>query len=160
MFERFGNFDSAAGINETAVNLRKEGDTESIMVLAKENGIDEEIAEAFIGGDILYLCDNMTAALGKIEIEKEELKPQQIMIDWVEYIKAQCFEDEQMAKAVRKTVKTLKGCIGELLKWAFKHQIPIDQDIIKAAGVSAGRVTLGMPGMGEAKKIIREYYGR
>lgn len=158
MFERFGNFDSAAGINETAVNLRKEGDTESIMVLAKENGIDEEIAEAFIGGDILYLCDNMTAALGKIEIEKEELKPQQIMIDWVEYIKAQCFEDEQMARAVRKPVKTLKGCIGEILKWGFKHQIPVDAEIIKAAGVNAGRVTLGMPGMGEVKRIILDYY--
>ena len=34
----------------------------------------------------------------------------------------------------------------------------IDKDIIKAAGVSAGRVTLGIPGMGRSKKIIRDYY--
>ena len=31
-------------------------------------------------------------------------------------------------------------------------------NIIKAAGVSAGKITLGMPGRAEAKKIIREYY--
>lgn len=57
MFERFGEFGSAEEINETAVNLRKEGDMENIKVLAKENGIDEENAEVFIDGELLYLCD-------------------------------------------------------------------------------------------------------
>ena len=37
MFERFGEFDSAKEINDTAVNLRREGDKESLIVLAKEN---------------------------------------------------------------------------------------------------------------------------
>ena len=36
MFDRFGEFGSAAEINETAVNLRKEGDTDSLKVLAEE----------------------------------------------------------------------------------------------------------------------------
>ena len=34
----------------------------------------------------------------------------------------------------------------------------MDKDIIKAAGVKASKITLGMPGRAEAKKIIREYY--
>ena len=63
MYERFGEFNSAEEINETAVNLRREGDTESIKILAKENGIDEDVAEVFIEGTLLYLCDDMTAAI-------------------------------------------------------------------------------------------------
>lgn len=158
MFDRFGNFDSAQLLNETAKNLRKEGDTESILILARENGIDEEIARAFIEGDILWLTDEMTAAIGKIDIEAAELKPQEIMADWVEYLKAKCFESEEMAVAVRRSDKSLKGMIGAMLSWSFKHQIPVDKDIVKAAGVNAGRVTLGIPGMAQAKKIMSEYY--
>lgn len=158
MYERFGEFNSAEEINETAVNLRREGDTESIKILAKENGIDEEIAEIFIKGTQLYLCDNMSAAIGKLDIEEKDLKAKEIMADWADYIKARCFEDENMAKAVRRKDKSLKGCIGALLTWSFKNQIPVDKDIMKAAGVTAGRCTLGIPGIGTAKKIITEYY--
>lgn len=158
MFERFGEFGSAEEINETAVNLRKEGDMENVKVLAKENGIDEEIAEVFISGDILYLCDDMTAAIGKIDVECMELKPKEIMQDWAEYIKARCFEDDGMAAAVRAKGKSLKGCIAALLKWSFANQIPVDKDILKAAKVNIDRVTLGIPGIGTAKKIITEYY--
>lgn len=158
MFERFGEFDSAAEINETAVNLRKEGDRESLEVLAKENGIDEDALEAFMDGTLLYICDEMTAAIGKIEVEAKEVKCAEIMEDWVEYIKAQCFEKPEIARAVRKKGKSLAGCIAELLKWSFKNQIPVDKEIMKAAGVSAGRCTLGIPGMARAKQIITRYY--
>ncbi len=158
MFDRFGEFDSAAEINETAVNLRREKDTESIRILAKENGIDVDIADAFIDGDIIFLCDDMAAAIGKIDIESEELKPVEIMKDWVEYLKSRCFEDPDMAKAIRSKKKSLKGAIGALLTWSFKNQIPVDKDILKAAGVTAGRCTLGIPGMGRAKQIMSEYY--
>ena len=101
MFELFGEFDNIEEMNETAVNLRKEGDMESIRKLAQENGLDKEIADAFIEGDMLYLFDEMSAAIGKIEVEAKELKPVQIMEDWVEYIKVKCFEDEAVAKAGR-----------------------------------------------------------
>ena len=158
MFERFGEFDSAAEINETAVNLRKEGDMESLKVLAKENGIDEDILQVFIEGDLLYLCDEMTAALGKLDIEVRNVKCEEIMEDWVECIKSQCFEKQEVARAVRKKGKSLAGCIAALLHWSFKHQNPVDKEIMKAAGVTAGRCTLGIPGTATAKKIITEYY--
>ena len=102
MFEKFGEFDSAKEINEPAINLRKEGDKESLNVLAKENGIDLEIAEAFLDGEIDFLCDVMAAAIGKIEVEAAELRPVEIMADWVEYIKGRCLEDDGLAVAVRK----------------------------------------------------------
>lgn len=158
MFDKFGEMDSYKEINELANNLLKEGDTESIKVMAKENGIPEEFANLFIEGAIPCICDAMTAAHGKIELECRELKPKEIMEDWVEYLKCECAEQDKLAIAVRKKGKTLKGCIGELLKWSFSNQIPIDKEIIKAAGVSAGRVTLGIPGIGRAKQIIKEYY--
>lgn len=158
MWDRFGEFDSAEEINELAVNLRREGDQESLRELAKENGIDEDMVEAFMDGDVLFLCTDMTAAIGKIEIEAAELKPLDIMADWVEYLKARCFEDAETAKAVRRKKKSLKGAIAALLKWSFGHQQTVDKDIVKAAGVSVSRVTLGIPGMGQAKKIMAEYY--
>lgn len=158
MFEKFGEFDSAEEINETAVNLRREGDIESLKVLAEENGIDMDILEVFLEGDLLYLCDEMTAALGKIDIEAEAVKCAEIMGDWVEYIKNQCFEKPEVARAVRRKGKNLSGCIAEILKWSFKHQVEVDKGIMKAAGVTAGRCTLGIPGMARAKQIITRYY--
>ena len=159
IFDKFGEFTSADEINELAKNLLTEGDKASIKALAKENGIPEEFAKMFISGDIPVLCDVQTAAVGKIDVEAKELKPQDIMADWVDYIKAVCLEDEDMAKAVRRKGKTLKGCIGRILEWAFKNQQPVDKDIIKAAGVKAGKVTLGMPGQAKVRELIRSYYG-
>ena len=157
MFDIFGEFDSAEEINDSADGLFNEGDFENIKVLAKENGIEECMADMFIDGEIPMLCDVASAAIGKLEVESEDLKAQEIMMDWIEYIKLQCTEDETVARAVRKKGKRMKGCVSELLKWGFKHMYPVDSDICKAAGVS-GTVKLGIPGMGTAKKIIKEYY--
>lgn len=158
MFDKFGEMNSFREINELADNLFNEGDTESIKTMAKENGIDKEYVEMYLAGDIPVLCDAMTAALGKIDVEVAELKPKEIMEDWVEYLRGQCMENELLAFNVRKKGKSLKGCIAALLMWSFKNQQPIDKGIIKAAGVSAGKVTLGIPGMARAKQIITAYY--
>ena len=158
MFEKFGELNSFGEINELAENLFNEGDTESLRAMAKENGIQSDFVDMYLQGEIPVLCDQLTAALGKIDVEVAELKPKEIMEDWVEYLKSQCMENELMAYSVRKKGKSLKGCIAALLKWSFGNQIPIEQEILKAAGVTAGRVTLGIPGMATAKRIIREYY--
>ena len=158
MWDKFGEFDSAEELNELAGNLRREGDRESLLVLARENGIDTDIAEVFLEGDLLYLCDPMTAALGKIEIEAASLKPVEIMADWVEYLRTRCFEDEGVARAVRRKGKSLKGAVGALLIWSFGHQTPVDKEVLKAAKVNAGRCTLGIPGMARAKQLMSDYY--
>lgn len=158
MFDKFGEFDSAEEMNKAAAGQLKEGDMEALMELAKENGIDEEDVQDYIDGCVDELVNPLMAAYGKLKIEEKELKPYEIMGDWLSYIKVRCQEEEKMAAAVRKKGKSLKGCIAELLKWSFKNQYPIDKDIMKAAGVTAGRCTLGIPGMGRAKKIITEYY--
>ncbi len=158
MFERFGEFDSYKELNASAEGLREEGDTESVYILAQENGIDREDAEDYINGDVPELASVLMAAYGKLAVEAGELKPQEIMEDWLTYIRMRCQEEPEMAAAVRKRGKSLKGCIGALLEWSFRHQIPVKGELIKAAGVTAGRVTLGIPGIATAKKIITEYY--
>ena len=158
MFDRFGEFDSYRELNASAEGLLKEGDTESIYILAQENGIDREDAVDYINGDIPELANVLMAAYGKLDVEAKELKPREIMEDWLAYIRVQCQEQPQMAAAVRRKGKSLKGCISALLQWSFKHQIPVDKELVKAAGVTSGRVTLGIPGTATAKKVITNYY--
>lgn len=159
MFDKFGEFNSWEEINQAAAGLKEEGDEESLVALAIENGLDRDDAEDYFDGTINELCNPVLAALGKLYVEKEDLKPKDIMEDWTAYIENLCTENETIALGVRKKNKSLKGCIGELLSWSFKHQQSIDKDIIKAAGVSAQKVTLGIPGSRTARKIIKEYYG-
>lgn len=157
MFEKFGNFNTYEEINATASGLKTEGDVESLYAMAAENGIDKETAQMYADGEIPFLCDIQSAALGKLDMEAAELKTEEIMADWVDYIKGCIAKDDKMAAAVRHSSKNLKGCIAELLKWSFKNAKSVDKDILKAAGVNAS-CKLGIPGMGRAKKIIREYY--
>lgn len=158
MFDKFGEFDSWEEINKAAEGQKAEGDEEALLILAKENGIDKEDAEDYFDGAIQELCTPLTAAFGKLDVENEDLKPKDIMDDWYKYIMTLVAADEQMAIAVRKKGKSLKGCIAKLLKWSFEHQQKVDKDILQAAGVSASKVTIGIPGMGTAHKIIKEYY--
>lgn len=157
MYERFGEFNSYEEINQCAEGLFNEGDFDSLRVMAGENGIPEEYVQMYLTGEIPELCDLLTAAIGKIDLEAEQLQLSGIMQDWADYLRGQCVEHEEMAAAVRKSGKNLVECMGALLKWSFRNRKLMNKDIAKAAGVTC-HVEFGMPGMGEAKKIIREYY--
>lgn len=160
MYEKFGEFDTFGEINELAENLFNEGDLQSIRILAKENGIPEDIADLYIKGEIPYLCDAMMAAAGKIDVEESELKIQGLMIDWAEYIKAQCADNAILAYKVRNKGKSLSGCIAKLLEYSFANQWSVPEEIRKEAKVNASRVTFGVPGMAIAKQLINDYYMR
>lgn len=157
MFERFGNFDSSEELNMAAEGMKAEGDKDSLILLALENGIDREDAEDYFDGPGNELVNPLMAAVGKLEVEKREFTVQEIVEDWYQYILSVCGETEDMARAVRKKDKSLKGCIAEILKWSFKNCYAVDKEILKAAGVN-GTVKMGIPGMGRAKEIIRQYY--
>lgn len=157
MFEKYGNFNSVEELNEKAAELLAMKDYEGIKALAKENGLDTEDAEDYIDGLINILATPLLAAYGKLSIESAELKPYEIMNDWITYIRATCEENPAMATAVRLKDKSLKGCIAELLKWSMKNAKPVNGDILKACNISY-KVTLGIPGIGTAKKLIKEYY--
>lgn len=156
MFDKFGEFDSFHELNEAAEGLKTEGDTESLNELAKENGIDSEDVKDYLSGKYPF-STQITAAMGKLDVEESDLMPKLIMKDWTNYIRTLIATDEPMRTAVRKKNNSLKGCIAYLLKWSFDHMKDIDPDIKKAAGVTQ-KVKLGIPGIAESKKLIREYY--
>jgi len=157
MFEKFGEFDSCEELNRAAAAQLKEGDTEALIALALENGIEKEDAQDYIDGLTDILATPLMAAYGKLDVETRELMPYEIMEDWMQYIRLRCAENPDMAAAIRKKGKSLKGCIAALLTWSLKNAKEVDKDILKAAGISY-RVTLGIPGMKSAKQIITEYY--
>lgn len=131
MFTKFGEMNSCKEINELAENLFKEGDIKSLKEMAAENGIPEDMVDMYLQGGIPQLCEAMDAALGKIDIEVRELKPQEIMLDWVEYLRGQCMENEMLAFQVRKKGKSLAGCIGTLLQWSYTNKVSVHKDVMK-----------------------------
>lgn len=157
MFDKFGNFNSWEELNKAAAGQKEEGDTKALMELAEENGICKEDVADYLDGTITELCTPLTAAIGKIEIETANLKPKGIMKDWIDYVTKLCSDNHEITLAVRKNDKSLKGCIGQLLKWGHDNMQEIDSDIKKAAGFT-GNVKLGIPGVLEARKIIKAYY--
>lgn len=163
MFDQFGEFDSWEEINEAAQGQKEEGDKEALIALAIENGIDKEDAEDYFDGAIPELCTPILAAFGKLKIEKEEYKKsnkeKNIIDDWISYIDNLVSTNDTFALQIRKKGKSIKGCIGALLKYSFGHQVSVDKDVIKEAKINASRVTMGIPCMQQAHKIIKEYYG-
>lgn len=157
MFDKYGEFDSAKELNAAAEGQKAEGDLEALIELAAENGIDKEDAEDYYDGATEELATPIMAAFGKLEVEAAKLKPTEIMSDWFEYIKKECVENEDMAAAVRKKGKSLSGCIAHILAWSFKNMYDIPPEIKKAAQVT-GNVKMGIPGVGQAKRLIWEYY--
>lgn len=151
----FGEFKSVEELNMAAEGLKEEGDLESLKKLAKENGIDEDDAIDYFEGAFEELANASMAAIGKIDLERAELKLGEILDDWANYIKAEATESEEVAAGVMR--HSLADCIAELLKYSYKHANPVPDAIMKAAGIGR-QCSLGMPGAGTAKKIIREFY--
>lgn len=157
MFEKFGEFDSSEEINRAAAAQLKEGDTEAIYTIAKENGLDKEDAEDFCTGAIDELTTPELAAMGKLKIEAEKLGLKGLLADWKDGIAEQCMENRELAIAVRRKGKRLEECIGRILKSAFERKEEVPKAIVKAAKLNPP-LYMGIPGKAEVRKIIELYY--
>ena len=166
MFEKFGEFDSVEELNLAAEGLKKEGDMESIRALAKENGLDPEDAEDYINGMVGELATPLTAALGKLKLEKDELKIQGIMEDWYTEVVSGCTTEEKISVAVRMKNKKLKEVMSLLLAKGFNDKVQVSEQIVSITTINhngkkekmRGPIYLGMPNRTEVKNIVREYY--
>lgn len=74
MFDVFGKMESADAINKTAKGLVAEKDLDNLKVLARENGLDEEMAEYMAAGETDFLCSDLDAALGRIQVQLKDYK--------------------------------------------------------------------------------------
>ena len=102
LFSVYGEFDSYMEINKAAAGLLKEGDLEGLRTLAGENGLEEDV-ELYISGNMEALCDPVSAALGKLKVEKEYTKDY-ITTCVIEYLES-CCDDVEMVLAIRKKGK-------------------------------------------------------
>lgn len=146
MFEKFGEFDSYMEINMAAEGLRDEGDIESLKELAKENGL-QDMVEDYLSGDSGELCDVITAAVGKLEVEKKEASSWDILAnDIVDYLMGNC-DDLDFAAAIRKKGKRIEQAAKEIQSEARKNSVSIP---------GGGRCCYCGPMRGY--QIIKEYY--
>lgn len=175
MFEKYGEFNSAEEINRKAEELFNMQNLDGIRALAAENGIPHEFAQAYCEGDLPELCDRLTAAVGKLDMEEQEIVMIGVMEDWLSYIQAQCMESDQMAIAVRRKGRNLKDCLGKLLLWSLMNQKKVDKGVLASAEKQIGKqnidlkkygieprwlqyTRIGIPNMSTARQLIREYY--
>ena len=157
MWDKFGEFDSWEEINRAAKAQLEEGDMDAVRAIAEENGIDPEDAEDFCTGTIDELTVPALAAVGKLEVEAKDLKITGMLEDWKDLVERMCLESPKMALAVRRKGKSLKDCMGEILKESFAMKSRLDDRIVKAAGLRPP-VYLGIPGKAQIRKIVRKYY--
>lgn len=166
MFDKFGEFNSAEEINRAAAQQLKEGDKDALFAIANENGIDMDDVNDYIAGYTETFVTELSAAIGKIEVESQYLKIEGILKDWTGAILQQCTESEEFCEAVRSKEKSLKGCMAVLIKFAFENKVQVSDEIVKATKIMhngkeeqmRSPLYLGIPNNAQVKKIVREYY--
>lgn len=163
MFDKFGEFDSAEEINKAALKMRNEKNEESLLGLCEENGIDKEEAEDFMDGCIDELVNPLMAALGKLKVEKEDLKLAGVLNDWVDELRNMCMESEEFARAVRKKGKGLDGYIALTAETGYKNRAIVDRRIVKKTDqvkkiIGDHEFSIGIPDKAERRKLANEYY--
>ena len=165
MFDKFGEFDSAEELNRAAAAQRDEGDEEALVALALENGIDREDAEDFMdrvpGMD--ELCTPYMAALGKLKVEKEEMKLKRELQDLAEEVETECQTNEAVAAGVRRKGKSLAAYLAKIIDAGYKNAILIPAEITREVkevpAQYRNQIRTGMPSKAERLDIMRRYYG-
>lgn len=159
MEKKFGVFRTVEELNRAADAQKAEGDEEALYALAEENGLDKEAVDDFIGLEGYPFTTPLEAAYGKLDMEMKETRTDEIIEDWIDYIRQCCLEIDGFSEQVFNPDKTLEGCIADIMKWSFDHAYEVDKKICKAAGVEQ-KVTMGIPGMRTVKRLIRDYYSQ
>lgn len=163
MFDKFGEFDSAAEINRAAAAQKEEGDREALLLLAAENGIDKEDAEDYLEDYIEELANPLTAALGKLQMEEKELKLGGVMTDWVDELRRMCTENEQLCIAVRRKGKDLAGYIALTADTGYQSRTVVDKRIVEKTMkvkkvVGSHEFAIGIPDKRKRRELAMQYY--
>lgn len=157
MEKKFGEFNTIEELNRAAAAQLKEGDEEALYILAEENGLDKGDVLDYLDGLSDTLATPLMAAMGKLKLEKAELKSEGFFGDCVDMVLNLCMEDEKMCHAVFRTEKKLSQFLGKILKLAFEMKQQIHKNIVNAAGLRPP-LYLGIPGKADVIRIAYEYY--
>lgn len=121
----YGEMNSMEEINAKANELKAAGDKDGVLELAKENGIDKDLADMYMQGYTVQLCpDLMTAAAGKLDVEisRLETKNSEVGAGIADYLKQKAMEDDEIAIAIRKKGKSLKEICDKAWSEANKRR--------------------------------------
>lgn len=163
MFEKFGEFDSAEELNRAAAAQKAEGDLEALIALAVENGIDKEDAEDYMDDVVEDLVTPKTAAMGKLDLEKKDLKLSGVLLDWVQELVAMVMESDEFAGAVRKKGKSLAGYIALTAEKGYENRCVVDKRIVEKMDqvkkiVGSHEFSIGIPDKKTRKELATKYY--
>lgn len=163
MFDKFGEFDSVEELNRAAAAQKAEGDEQALVLLAQENGIDKEDAEDYMDGAVDELATPIMAAVGKLDVEKADLKIEGTLEDWVNEIVGMCADSEELSRAVRSKGKDLAGYIALTAEEGYKHRAVVDKRIVQKMPTVKGIIgdhefAIGIPDKLTRKHLIEEYY--
>ena len=123
LYRVFGEFDSMEQINEKAKELK--GNPDELKELAKENGIDMDLADMYLQGFLQELIPSPdVAAIGKLDVEVAALsdKNMEVGSGIADYMKQKATEDDKMARAIRKKGKSLIQICEDIWDEASKRK--------------------------------------
>lgn len=157
LYQKFGEFNSAAEINRAAAAQLAEGDHDAIRELAKENGIDETDVQDYIDGLVPELCTPQMAALGKLDAEVANLYDLPMtMQGWVDHIKTMVMDNPVFALGVREKGKSLVKLFAKLIMEISKHRKTVPIDIVREARKLGGSLPDNLPVGDLSKKEFRD----
>ena len=169
MEKKFGVFNTVDELNRAAAAQKAEGDLEALIGLAEENGLEKEDAEEYMSSTdpTDFFCNPTMAAIGKLNMEAQDLHLESQMLDWKDLIVQMLTEypvdhaDEDrgaMGNAVFNPDKKLLDVLAAGLKLSSENRVTLDRRITQAAGLPESAGQIGMCGRDELKKIISDYY--
>lgn len=164
MFDKFGEFNSYDEINKKAEELKENKDITSLNILAEENGIDVEEVNDYINGYSEELTNVIVAAVGKLNVECQIYKIEQVLEDWVEELKAECIDSVELAKSVRAKGKGLDGFIALLADKGFEKKTTVHKEIVKKCKGDIKKIVgthefyIGIPDKATRRELMYQYY--
>ena len=163
MYEKFGEFDSFEELNRAAAAQKAEGDEKALFALAQENGLDKEDVEDYLDGIVEELATVSMAAIGKLKLEKEDLKLGGVLSDWVDELMEMCMESQELAAAVRKKGKDLAGYIAATADSGWKNRVIVDKKIVAKTKevkkiIGTHEFAIGIPDRKTRRELARAYY--
>ena len=162
-------FKTVKELNDKAAELKSAGDLSELVKLAEENGLEKEDAEDYMDSDDpeACLCNATMAAIGRLNMEEQDLHLESQMKDWKDFI-VQMLTDypvdhdgedrDTLANAVFNPDKKLLDVLAAGLKLSSENRIEVDKRIIQAARLPESAAFIGMCGRDDLKKIILDYY--
>ncbi len=157
MIRKFGTFDMVEELNRAAAAQKAEGDEEALCALAAENGIAQEDAQDYLDGEVEELATPLMAAVGKLDMEADELGLQSQLKDWKDYLASMCTEDPEMCACVFRADRHLEDFLAAGLKHASYNRVRVPAGIVKKAGIPQISY-IGMTGRDDLRQIARDYY--